>query len=45
MNEESTVFKMDKKIVFAKYESQLIAVGYIEKNNFQPKKKLFISHI
>ena len=44
MNEESTAFKMDKNIVFAKYESQLVAVGCVEKNNFQPKK-LFISHI
>ena len=43
MSQELMRFNMKEDIVFAKYESELVAIGSYENKSFQPKK-LLISH-
>ncbi len=44
MSQEFIRFNMKEDIVFAKYESELVAIGSYENKSFQPKK-LLISHV
>jgi len=44
MSQEFMRFNMKEDIVFAKYESELVAIGSYENKSFQPKK-LLISHV
>ena len=44
MSQEFTRFDIKEDIIFAKYESKLIAIGSVENKSFQPKK-LLISHV